>query len=123
MTAFAPAEGRQWQRRPEARLALGFRAVILMGAALLSLPAAARDGRSIGLTDSLFTATSAVCVTGLVSVDTGTTFSPFGQIVLFVLIQVVDLPLSWPYLYFRIEQSCRPYQLLCSDTEIGRAHV
>ena len=91
MTAFAPAEGRQRQRRPEARLALGFLAVILMGAALLSLPAAARDGRSIGLTDSLFTATSAVCVTGLVSVDTGTTFSPFGQIVLFVLIQVGGL--------------------------------
>ncbi len=76
---------------PESLLALGFLAVILVGSALLELPFATRDGRGIGLVDGLFTATSAVCVTGLVAVDTGTTFSPFGQAVLMVLIQVGGL--------------------------------
>ena len=82
---------RDRKRRPEGVLALGFLAVIALGTILLSLPAAARTGRSIGLFDSLFTATSAVCVTGLVAVDTGTTFSAFGQGVLLVLIQVGGL--------------------------------
>ena len=75
----------------ESILALGFLAVILLGTVLLALPAACQSGKSIGLFDSLFTATSAVCVTGLVAVDTGTTFSLFGQIVLLVLIQVGGL--------------------------------
>ena len=75
----------------ESILALGFLAVILLGTVLLALPAASRSGKGIGLFDSLFTATSAVCVTGLVAVDTGTTFSLFGQIVLLVLIQVGGL--------------------------------
>ena len=75
----------------ESILALGFLAVILLGTVLLALPAASRSGKGIGLFDSLFTATSAVCVTGLVAVDTGTTFSLFGQVVLLVLIQVGGL--------------------------------
>ena len=75
----------------ESILALGFLAVILLGTVLLALPAASRSGKGIGLFDSLFTATSAVCVTGLVAVDTGTTFSVFGQIVLLILIQVGGL--------------------------------
>ncbi|MBQ6374120.1 MAG: Trk family potassium uptake protein [Clostridia bacterium] len=91
MTAFRRPDGREHRRRPEALLALGFLAVILLGTLLLLLPVATRDGRSIGLFDSLFTATSAVCVTGLVAVDTGTTFSPFGQVVLLALIQVGGL--------------------------------
>ena len=79
------------EARPEAMLVLGFLAVILLGAALLALPTATKAGESLGLFDSLFTATSAVCVTGLVAVDTGTTFSPFGQTVLLALIQVGGL--------------------------------
>ena len=75
----------------ESILALGFLAVILLGTVLLALPAASRNGKGIGLFDSLFTATSAVCVTGLVAVDTGTTFSFFGQVVLLILIQVGGL--------------------------------
>ena len=75
----------------ESILALGFLAVILLGTVLLTLPAASRSGKGIGLFDSLFTATSAVCVTGLVAVDTGTTFSVFGQIVLLILLQVGGL--------------------------------
>ena len=78
-------------RHAESVLALGFLALILLGAGLLALPAAARDGRSIGFFDSLFTSASAVCVTGLVAVDTGTTFSFFGQAVLLALIQVGGL--------------------------------
>ena len=83
--------GRQRQRLPEGILVMGFLAVILVGAVLLSLPASSLDGHSIGVFDSLFTATSAVCVTGLVAVDTGTSFSLFGQAVLLILIQVGGL--------------------------------
>lgn len=77
--------------RPERVMALGFLALIVLGGALLSLPCAAQNGRSIGLGNALFTATSAVCVTGLVAVDTGTTFSLFGQLVLLLLIQIGGL--------------------------------
>lgn len=91
MIALRRPDGREKQLRPESLLAAGFLAVILLGTVLLALPAAARTGRSIGLFDSLFTATSAVCVTGLVAVDTGTTFSLFGQAVLLALIQVGGL--------------------------------
>ena len=78
-------------RFAESVLALGFLTVILLGTVLLALPVSSADGRSIGLFDSLFTSTSAVCVTGLIAVDTGTTFSFFGQAVLLVLIQVGGL--------------------------------
>ena len=72
-------------------IACGFAAVILLGSILLSLPCAAQSGESIGFMDGLFTSTSAVCVTGLIVRDTGTTFSLFGQIVLLCLIQVGGL--------------------------------
>ena len=78
-------------RHAESILAIGFLALILLGAVLLALPAASKNARSIGFFNSLFTSTSAVCVTGLVVVDTGTTFSLFGQIVLLGLIQVGGL--------------------------------
>lgn len=84
-------KGKAGFRHAESILALGFLVVILLGTGLLALPAAARNGQSIGLFDSLFTSTSAVCVTGLVAVDTGTTFSMFGQVVLLVLIQIGGL--------------------------------
>ena len=84
-------EGLKREPRPEEWLVFGFLGIILLGTLLLALPVSTRDGHSIGLFDSLFTATSAVCVTGLVAVDTGTTFSLFGQAVLLVLIQVGGL--------------------------------
>lgn len=74
--------------KPERVLALGFAGLICLGTLLLALPAAAANGRSIGLADSLFTATSAVCVTGLVVRDTGTAFSPLGQAILLLLVQL-----------------------------------
>ena len=78
-------------QRPERLLALGFLLLILLGTALLALPVSGREGRAIGWFDSLFTATSAVCVTGLTAVDTAASFSLFGQIVLLLLIQVGGL--------------------------------
>lgn len=91
MIQFRRSDGRERYHSAESLLALGFLAVILAGTVLLALPAATQSGRSIGLFDSLFTATSAVCVTGLVAVDTGATFSAFGQAVLLALIQVGGL--------------------------------
>lgn len=72
---------------PARVLVLGFAAVILIGGLLLTLPFATWDGQGLSLLNALFTATSAVCVTGLVVVDTQTTFSVFGQIVILLLIQ------------------------------------
>lgn len=77
--------------KPERTLCIGFLAIILVGSILLSLPFATQSGESIGLGRGLFTATSAVCVTGLVVVDTGTTFNLFGQLVLLTLIQLGGL--------------------------------
>ena len=78
-------------RHAESILAFGFLALILLGAALLSLPAASANGQSVSWFDRLFTLASAVCVTGLVVLDTGPSFSPFGQVVLLVLIQIGGL--------------------------------
>jgi trk system potassium uptake protein TrkH len=64
----------------------GFALLILLGAILLTLPISTHTGR-ISFLDALFTATSAVCVTGLVVVDTGTYFTRFGQTVILLLIQ------------------------------------
>jgi len=63
-------------------------AIIMVGAAALSLPIAQAEGRWTPFLDALFTATSAVCVTGLVVVDTGTYWSPLGQAIILALIQV-----------------------------------
>ena len=91
MTGRRDRGGRERLGPPEEWLVFGFMAVIALGTLLLALPVSAKAGRSIGVFDSLFTATSAVCVTGLVAVDTGTTFSTFGQAVLLVLIPVGGL--------------------------------
>ena len=77
--------------KPERALALGFLGLILVGGVLLSLPISGAGGRSVGVRGGLFTAASAVCVTGLSIVDVGTQLSLFGQIVLLVLIQVGGL--------------------------------
>ena len=72
-------------------IAIGFAAVILLGALLLTLPAASRSGRSCGFFPALFTATSATCVTGLVLFDTYTQWSAFGQVVIISLIEIGGL--------------------------------
>lgn len=72
-------------------VAVGYFLVILTGTLLLMLPAATYQPGSIGFVGSLFTATSATCVTGLVVGDTFTTFTLFGQIVIICLIQIGGL--------------------------------
>ena len=67
---------------------LGFAGVILAGSLLLMLPFATVDGNGASFADAVFTATSAVCVTGLVVQDTATYWSMFGQIVILLMIQV-----------------------------------
>ena len=76
---------------PGRALCLGFLALILLGGLLLTLPAASAGGESIGFLKGLFTATSAVCVTGLSLIEAGRDLSLFGQIVLLCLIQVGGL--------------------------------
>ncbi|WP_338118320.1 TrkH family potassium uptake protein [Streptomyces coryli] len=73
---------------PARLVAIAFGFVILLGTLLLSLPIAAEDRSATGLIPALFTSTSAVCVTGLAVVDTGTHWSTFGEGVILALIQV-----------------------------------
>ncbi|KRE96453.1 Ktr system potassium transporter B [Paenibacillus sp. Soil766] len=68
-------------------LILGFIIAIWVGTILLWLPVSSTNGKRISFLDALFTSTSAVCVTGLAVVDTGSNFSIFGQIILLILIQ------------------------------------
>ncbi|MGN1043085.1 MAG: TrkH family potassium uptake protein [Christensenellales bacterium] len=70
---------------------LGFLGLILIGSILLVLPFSSADGSSCSYSDALFTSVSAVCVTGLVVVDTATHWSLFGQIVILLLIQIGGL--------------------------------
>ena len=69
-------------------ITLGFAGVILLGALLLMLPISTTAGCVTPFNETLFTATSAVCVTGLVVQDTGSYWSGFGQMIILVLIQI-----------------------------------
>ncbi len=104
-------------------LPLGYLAVILLGTALLMLPAASR-GAPLSFLDALFTATSASCVTGLVVVDTGRFFTPYGQGVILGLIQVGGLGFmavtTMVFLALRAKISLRGRVLLAEGTGTGR---
>ncbi|USK36530.1 TrkH family potassium uptake protein (plasmid) [Bacillus sp. F19] len=76
---------------PPKILVLGFASIIFIGAILLTLPIATVDGKGLSFLNAIFTTTSATCVTGLVVVDTGSTFTRFGQLVILSLIQVGGL--------------------------------
>ena len=83
------------QKQPTGRLiALGFALVILIGAGLLLLPVSVRPDAEVSFIDALFTSTSAVCVTGLIAIDTADHFTFFGQAVLAGLIQIGGLGVS-----------------------------
>ncbi|HJB89911.1 MAG TPA: H(+)-transporting ATPase [Candidatus Eisenbergiella merdigallinarum] len=80
------------KKMPPGRLiALGFALVILAGAAVLMLPVSVRPDAGVSFVDALFTSTSAVCVTGLIAIDVADHFTPFGQAVVAVLIQIGGL--------------------------------
>ncbi|MEE1012126.1 MAG: potassium transporter TrkG [Acutalibacteraceae bacterium] len=72
-------------------IALGFISIIAIGTLLLMLPFASESGESAGFVPALFTAVSSSCVTGLIVLDTATSWSLFGQIVIICLIQVGGL--------------------------------
>lgn len=100
---------------------LSFVLIILAGALLLMLPNATHEG--ISFTDALFTSTSAVCVTGLIVVDTATFFTPFGQAIILLLIQVGGLGIltftSYFAFFFRGTSSFEN-QLVLSDLTSSR---
>ena len=70
---------------------LGFFLIIIIGSLLLMLPISSVSGKVTPFNESLFTATSAVCVTGLVVQDTGSYWSTFGQAIILILIQIGGL--------------------------------
>lgn len=72
-------------------IALGFFFIILVGSLILMLPVASRNGEWTPFLNTLFTATSATCVTGLIVYDTFTHWSVFGQLVILLLIQIGGL--------------------------------
>lgn len=76
------------QKHPARLLTLSFLGIILLGAFMLMLPRATVDGQGLSFINALFTSTSAVCVTGLIVVDTATHFTLLGQIIIVVLIQL-----------------------------------
>lgn len=78
--------------QPPGRLiTLGFAAVILLGTILLLLPVSVNPGMNVGVIDALFTSTSAVCVTGLIAIDTADHFTAFGRAMVALLIQIGGL--------------------------------
>lgn len=76
---------------PAQVLIAGFASIIFIGALLLSTPFVSKNNESLSFLDALFTATSAVCVTGLTVVDTGSYFNTLGQTIIILLIQVGGL--------------------------------
>ncbi len=73
------------------KLVIGYFIIIFIGALLLNTPAATNSGEKVGFLNAFFTAASAVCVTGLVVVDTGTFWTGFGHTVILTLIQIGGL--------------------------------
>ena len=76
---------------PSQILAIGFAIVIFIGTILLNLPIASQNGVRTPILDCFFTSTSATCVTGLITVDTGTHWSYFGKVVIMLLIEIGGL--------------------------------
>ena len=76
---------------PALAMAVSFMFIILAGSGLLLMPRYIQPGVHLSWIDSLFTATSAVCVTGLTTIDVPSTFTSFGQMVIIMLIQVGGL--------------------------------
>jgi len=88
MTNGRPPAGPRFRLHPAQAVATGFALTVLIGAGLLSLPVAKVGPGGASFAEAIFTATSAVCVTGLTVVDTATYWTPFGQVVILLLIQV-----------------------------------
>lgn len=76
---------------PSQIMVIGFGALIVFGALILNLPISTQSGERVGFLNALFTSTSAVCVTGLIVVDTSTYWNEFGQLIIITLIQIGGL--------------------------------
>ncbi|QSX06138.1 Trk family potassium uptake protein [Sedimentibacter sp. zth1] len=83
--------GNPLKNNPSLIFIIGFIGVVFIGTTLLNFPFSSLNGRSIGFTDALFTATSAVCVTGLTVVTTATQWTIIGKIIILCLIQIGGL--------------------------------
>ncbi len=79
---------------PARVIVIGFASAIILGTIMLSLPFTAKEGVKVSILDALFTSTSAVCVTGLLVVDTADTFNAIGQTIVALLIQIGGLGIS-----------------------------
>ena len=84
----------EMSQSPARIIAIGLAATIILGSLILMLPISLNDGVNLKYIDSLYTATSAVCVTGLITVDPANTFTPFGRFILAVLIQIGGLGIT-----------------------------
>lgn len=91
MAVGSPLRGLRIFRHPAQYVVFAFTVATLVGAGLLMLPVASHDGQATSFIDAWFTATSAVCVTGLIVLDTGSHWTGFGQAVILTLIQVGGL--------------------------------
>ncbi len=79
---------RNYRLSPTQLLVVGYLILIASGTFLLLLPYSVQEGRSVSFLDAVFTATSAICVTGLIIKDTPVDFSFFGQMVILILVQL-----------------------------------
>lgn len=95
---------------------LGFAGVILLGSLLLCLPISTRSGESASYLDALFTATTSVCVTGLVTQDTGTYWSLFGQIIILILIQIGGMGVMTVAIMFGLMARRKRFSLIQRNT-------
>lgn len=91
LSPFKSAVNQLKKQSPARLISLGFASVILLGAILLMLPVSIRPGVQVTFVDALFTSTSAVCVTGLIAIDTADHFTVFGRAVVALLIQIGGL--------------------------------
>ncbi len=91
MKRLAPVERKRHKQNLSRLLIIGFLLIILTGAFLLMLPIASEDGTVTPFIDTLFTATSATCITGLVAFDTATQWSFFGELIILIMIQIGGL--------------------------------
>ncbi len=83
-------------------IAISFLLVIFVGAVILYLPISQAEGVKVSFIDALFTSTSAVCVTGLVTVTAATTYNLFGKTIIMLLIQIGGLSLITIFTYFTV---------------------
>ena len=113
---------------------LAFLAAIAVGSLLLALPVSAADGSAVAYIDALFTATTSVCVTGLVTLPTVSTWSVFGQAVILLLIQIGGLGVVTVMIFVMLSFHRKlglgekmliqeAFNLNTMAGQIGRAHV